>query len=466
MAVLLLFAACNNQPHPQKPEPDTVIKDTVALNIMRPFYEKPQAEKIYVRIKTKDDGHPCQRNSIIKGLLAAMAPPPQHFIVNPSRPAEICGAQGTKLLLPPHCFVNKAGAGVNDSVIVEMRECFNTADMLANNLTAMVNGHAMQSKGMVFIKATAHGQELQLKSNKAISIQFPFNNPARNGYQLYYARADTGGGLTWAYPATAQPAVANTITGKPFSRPGFSFHGLELKDYLAQALIYPDEARRNELSARVDVSFFVNDKGLITGITTGEAYKVFRSNITEVLQNMPAWQPATYMGKPVSAIVHVVVDYNIRRNNQVVIEPDPEQVALVDNTTGDYLVYNGSETQKIHLQSTCAVIGQLGWYSFQRRLPNAGPVADVIVPDDAGTDVKLVLANGNTVVSGDNCLGYSRFRTLPVNTHVLIVATRAEAGKSYYAIQPLQLKEQNIVALVWHRADKEHIEQRLKHLHV
>jgi len=105
---------------------------------------------------------------------------------------------------------------------------------------------------------------------------------------------------------------------------------------------------------------------------------------------------------------------------------------------------------------------KLGWIGCSRLASLAGEKADLVVRSDANTDVKIVLKDKTSIVGGENYVGYSRFKNLPVNADVYVVAVRCEKGELFYSVQPLKLEKQTVVSLNWKKGTQAEIERMFK----
>jgi hypothetical protein len=229
-------------------------------------------------------------------------------------------------------------------------------------------------------------------------------------------------------------------------------------------LVYPEEAKRNELSANIEATLFINEEGKVAEITTGESYKIFRNEIKRVLKTMPDWKPATYGERNIPAVVHLNVDFNIRRADQVKVSFNDNQVSLVNSPGNTYLVYG--QTEGTAKNASKQWFEKTGWYNCARVVKTSGALADVIIRSDAKTDVKLVLKNHNSIISGQDYVGYSRFKNLPVNTDVYIVAVHRDKGQLSYAVQPLKLEKQTVVSLDFKKGEEADVVKAYKKLKV
>jgi len=112
-----------------------------------------------------------------------------------------------------------------------------------------------------------------------------------------------------AVKAPAQTVYSTYISdtanayGHNYKKPQFYNGDSCLKQYLKTNAHYPDAARENNIQGKVRVQFLVDEKGnisharVIRGIGGGCDEEALRT-----ISLMPAWQPATYKGKPVRAV--------------------------------------------------------------------------------------------------------------------------------------------------------------------
>jgi hypothetical protein len=64
------------------------------------------------------------------------------------------------------------------------------------------------------------------------------------------------------------------------------------------------------------------------------------------------------------------------------------------------------------------------------------------------------MKNKFSVLLAQNCMGYSRFNSLPLGSEVYVVGLKYDRGTSFYAVKEVKLSKQNIVSLDWQKADK------------
>lgn len=449
IAIAVFFFAGCNRSNEQKPDAGYTDKSTLTERFMQSFNTAPAAKNLYAKFEPSDKDIPRAQDASILHLLTDLKAQPQRFVINATEKNELQGEYGTRVLFEPGCFVFESGKEVSSAVQIELKECYALDEMLQENLTTTGNGKILESKAAVLVSATCNGEEVKLKEGQQINIEFPFAVNGEDGFYFYYGEPKKQTGINWVTIDGETPPVA----AKAYvSKPEFNYKDYNLKDYLSAQLEYPDEAKRNELSANVEVSFVVDKNGKVKDVTCESAYKTFRDEIISTLEQMPKWKPAAYGKKKINAQVKLNIDFNLRRKEQVVVDFNESNVTPLGKNN-DY-----SFTDLVYTQS----FDRLGWIGFNRVVNVSAAKADLIIRSDASTEVKVILKSRNTIVSGDNCTGYSRFKNLGVDAEVYVIAVRYEAGNVFYSVQPLKLEKQTVVSLVWKKGSEEEVARLFK----
>jgi TonB family protein len=237
---------------------------------------------------------------------------------------------------------------------------------------------------------------------------------------------------------------------------------LGLKQYLNTIIQYPEDARRNELSARVEAQFRIDKNGKVIDVTTtGATYKTFKDEITKVLMNMPAWTAAQYNDRGIASSMKVTIDFNLRRSEQIKVDANESDLTFYTEKRNREYAFglNNIPAEPVYERSFTS----LGWIACDRPIDVAKP-ADVIVQADGYTEVRAILKSTNTIVNGENCLGYTRFKNLPLNTDITLLSIRRIDGQTSYALLPLKTQKQNVISPVWIKADEDDLAALFKGL--
>jgi hypothetical protein len=454
IATFLFFSSCEKPDLTADNHPDN--EDTITESAMAPLDEMPVADSIDVSASPKEALFSCKRDTGIINFLAGLCTVPQHFVIDPANPSEITGQSGTRVFFNPGCFVSKNKKPVISPVDIKMKECYSLNSMLFENLSTAYGNRSFQSKGALYMEATCNGQPVEMKDGESAYVELPVDAGEKDGYQVYFAPVANSESTGWMpLPYGESDYVDRPVQAEgSFTKPEFHFRNLDFLTYLHQMLNYPDEARHNELSAKVEVSFSVDTNGKVGNISAGESFKTFQDEITSVLGEMPGWKPATYQGASVPAIINMNIDFNIRRNDEIKIEYDPNSAGLIHSSAQCYVESGNAEFDSPSRNQTAFPISNMGWYCSMKNASHKTGEAEVIVPDDAKTEVKLVMKNKFSVLLAQNCMGYSRFNSLPLGSEVYVVGLKYDRGTSFYAVKEVKLSKQNIVSLDWQKADK------------
>jgi len=85
-------------------------------------------------------------------------------------------------------------------------------------------------------------------------------------------------------------------------------------NYLQKNLVYPDAARHEKVSGRVELSFIVEKDGSISDITIElSAGHGFDEEAVRVLQQSPAWQPGMLNGEPIRIRYKLPINFRMMK---------------------------------------------------------------------------------------------------------------------------------------------------------
>lgn len=133
--------------------------------------------------------------------------------------------------------------------------------------------------------------------------------------------------------AIANESIKSKITEKPQKKvqpvveesaaPVFQYLEAEpaegypnLYDYFARELRYPVEGLKDSIQGIVSVSFLIDQEGKPVQIKIVNSLgPAFDKEAQRLIENMPAWKPATLNGKPVAAKVSLPFTFQIVKSN-------------------------------------------------------------------------------------------------------------------------------------------------------
>lgn len=87
-----------------------------------------------------------------------------------------------------------------------------------------------------------------------------------------------------------------------------------LYEYFSSELVYPREAMADSIQGVVTASFIIGVGGVPENIRLENSLgKAFDEEVKRLIENMPAWKPATVNGKPVPSRLSIPVTFRIQK---------------------------------------------------------------------------------------------------------------------------------------------------------
>jgi TonB family protein len=456
--ILFTLSACNHHSEqPDAPQNSTGNDSMANATLLKQMNSLPQAGPTYVKVNTTQAEIIELKSRQIDSYLATLKASGQKFTVNPAEPISVKASGGTRVIFEAGSFVSKSGTPVSEPIELQIKECYSVSEMLAEGLTTTSDKNILESKGMVYVNATTlTGEVVQLKEGQNYDVVFPFNTKEK-GFGFYYGQFDQKGIINWQHDKAEQQEQI-------ISPPTFEFAGADFQQYLFSHLMFPDEARRNEISSDVEAEFTIDEEGKVNNVGVTGSYKMFKDAVTDAFDKMPAWTPSQVNGKPVSVTARVKVTFNTRSRYQVNVDYNPNNFTVMAGQKEK----NKNMRQDINnciSAKTCSLksFTKTGWINCAKVIAvNTAPTADIVITADTYTDVKVVFKNRKTIVAAKNGIGVSRLKTLSRGSLVTVIGVRHQNGKTYFASMPLELKAENIVQLKWEAVTEEGLKAAYK----
>jgi hypothetical protein len=143
------------------------------------------------------------------------------FEIDPNKDNVIEGNQGTLIAAPKGCFLDKNGKQVTENIQIEITECLSMEEMILSNLTTTSEGKPLETDGMIYINATANGEQLTIDKNNPIYIEIP-TDKVKDGMQAYKGTRDEEGNMEWSDPKDLENyLVSIDLALLDFLPPGF-----------------------------------------------------------------------------------------------------------------------------------------------------------------------------------------------------------------------------------------------------
>ena len=120
----------------------------------------------------------------------------QLFTINTTKDTTLLCAEGTNITIVAGTFNEK-------EVLVQVKEFYDMDDIISANLFTVSDGNLLESKGMLYIKATANNKELI--PNKALSISMKNNSDTlAQGFKIFTGASDPHGNINWKVNSNAR----------------------------------------------------------------------------------------------------------------------------------------------------------------------------------------------------------------------------------------------------------------------
>lgn len=113
--------------------------------------------------------------------------------------------------------------------------------------------------------------------------------------------------------ATDSTGTITTYTGSRMTSPKFNGGDVAFGRYLGSHIIYPDDARKNDIEGIVVLQFVIEKDGKITNVQVQKSVsKSLDVEAERVIRNSPKWIPGTRFGKPVRVTYAVPINFALR----------------------------------------------------------------------------------------------------------------------------------------------------------
>lgn len=123
----------------------------------------------------------------------------QEFTFEGKTDNTIEGKNGTVVVLPKGCFVDAGGKTVKTSIKLELTEALSLNEMVLSNLTTTAGDKLLETGGMIYINATANGEQLFIDKDNPIYIEIP-TDVREPGMSVYQGVRDENGNMDWISP--------------------------------------------------------------------------------------------------------------------------------------------------------------------------------------------------------------------------------------------------------------------------
>ncbi|WP_052695212.1 energy transducer TonB [Hymenobacter sp. AT01-02] len=438
----ILSTACQ-QEKPARTEPatspalaDTLNLDSLAQPVATPVrrdwhrVERPTSRNapliVYQRGVHKPEAFNADAPPMEARLQDLTLKASEYFQIDPARPAELRGQDGTIVRIPAGALVDRQQRPATGTVWIELKECYSLADLLLSNLlTETETGVALELAGAVLVRATAGGQQLALAAGREMQVEMA--EEARRVQQLYYGQAAPATEpVRWAEAPSKEEPEQNVYTTAE-QMPGYGNGPADLN----RLIRYPRQAQERQTQGLVLASFVVDESGRITSprivrsLGDGCDHEVLRV----LRQTSGRWKPGRQGGQAVKVRMTLPIRFSFQEGRATAADEmlattasDPEATlpGFTDVTGGLW-------------------VGQLGWVAVGKEW--RGPASPYYVPFASATEhttLRVVVPGRRVVLAGQPQAGGYQFMSVPSFTKVVLLGMRYENGTPFVARQDVR----------------------------
>ncbi|NOX48246.1 MAG: hypothetical protein GXO89_14845, partial [Chlorobi bacterium] len=245
--------------------------------------------------------------------------PSQNFELNANVDNVIEGENGTILIMPKGCFKNSKGEIVTEQIKVELSEALSVEEMLLSNLTTTSDGKLLETDGMIYINATANGEQLSINKENPIHIEIP-TNKRKTGMMAYKGIRDENGNMNWIEPKELKkfliPIDINLLDFYPKGFEAEVNNGMPFRNYktatknLIDSLYYSlsisngSDLLNGLVATDYNEPYYNKNKEVIDGKYTDKSYELGDSADSTITEEVAEEAPAVCGIDP--AIIKVI----------------------------------------------------------------------------------------------------------------------------------------------------------------
>lgn len=277
----------------------------------------------------------------LNDILKKYEEPSQFYLISPDSIFKVVGKKGTIIIINPSDMITETGQQISDSIEVELKELTDQNQMFRTNAQTVSNGKLLVSGGAYFINIKSNGQQVKLKSDRTLKVEFP--KIVENEMTLFFGLRDSLGQLTW-------DSVAKTFEKKP-KLVSVRCTICGNKDCKYSRKVTPEEA---ELADKLYAEIELSNLGWINCDRFLEI-----ENKTDLIVNVPASEKINTANiylifKDINSVMQTYyIDENEKKNNNVFKNiPKGANVRLVAYTLKENKIFSYSSNMVIKENET------------------------------------------------------------------------------------------------------------------
>jgi hypothetical protein len=385
-------------------------------------------------------------------VLSNISPNIQTFEITAGKEVLLKGEEGTAIYIPADAF-QFADSSIPKGIIhIELKECYKLSAMIAENLSTNSFGRLLETGGMVHIKATAGGKELQVKDGSGLVVGFP-KQVQQDSMELFYGipYSDSASN-TWlaeldmftmgegfSYDGVLPDSLytyklnENMWSGHPFDKLKLKGSNSTIIDYIEDTANSSEMMRQQFANKKwfALFDFSINDKG--------ERYNYKESNYindsshnakaSEIFLDLLKAAPAFNL-ESIDDSKSYVSDCSIGITGDKVINFDAFKIwyrrkmeALKDKE----MIKEDKTLLELYMFS----VTRLGWINCDKFWDTKDEKINFYVRTANATNVKMqiVFDDIKSIMTGSLAGGQFVFNNLPINRKIKIIGISYKDGK-------------------------------------
>ena len=428
---------------------------------------------------------------------------PQSYIIYTDQTEQIICNEGTVLKIPKNAFETVSGKMIDQKVELQVKEFFKNSDILLANLSTSCDDQILETGGMLHLAVFSNGEECQLKRGKQIEIMFPTKEEKEEMKLFTGEWSDEC--INWKIDESAKNKNEDALVHFNLDRkPAFPDGNDALIEYINENLDYPLDAISQNVQGTVIISFIVNKNGEIDNVRAVKGHRLLREPAIELVESFPKWTPAIKNGNTVNAFHSLPIRFS-RENPQIIssfssgrfkkerkwvlfpFKKNPSwsvlnrgRIAESSYTTFDYNIKGKEYQNKFELNVNDENISKtdigeisrylfstsnLGWINCDRFVKGFKNRVDYVVDvvNAKSTDVKIIFHNVKSILNpGFDRSNISKFKSVPLDEPITIVAIKKEKGNYYLATKNTVISRETEQGLEFNEISMHQLKQEME----
>ena len=414
----------------------------------------------------------CSSNTP-KSFLQLISVKPDTLQIDNTKDTLIFGSKGTALFFEKGSFQLPDGTAPSGKISILVKECYNNADIVRENLSTTSGRELLETRGMINVSAFSNDRELKFKKGKKFIIHFPKDSSdGKKKMNLFYGKNSPTGTMDWKLDSVTllKPTAfisGWSTTGDPGGDTASVNAGLHIKGQKADSIFNYFYKNFDDTKLKIvpgglqgkfyTAKFVVNRHGNITNVKIVAGDDIFSTKVIK-----PQSKIGSYLYKFVEQIPPLDPFYRYDDNHEYKpFDADCSISISFGYNLPDYRDndnYNKIFNKKYRAFKKSAITSmneaelnyyifsaaKLGWINCDFFWQVLNEKIDYYVKADAKLkpNIKLIFKQAKSILEGTPDGDKYVFKNVPVNQEIKIVAITFEGSKPLMAIGETKTSKQ------------------------